>query len=99
MLMHDGDAAAKRIERRAQYDRLPVENNGARIRLVQTRQELDAGAFAGAVLTEEREDLPGVEVERHVPDRDGAAEALGGIVEAEHRLRIRVKPFDGGSVS
>src|ERR1700730_5789909 len=50
VLMHHRNAAVKRVERRTQRDRLSVENHRAGVGLVETGEELHAGALAGAVL-------------------------------------------------
>ena len=97
VLMHDRDAAAERVERRSQHRCLPIENHRAGIGLVETGEELHAGAFARAVLPKESEDLAGAERQRDVLDRGGAAEGLGRVIEPEDRPGINVSPIsDGG---
>ena len=50
----------------------------------QRRQHLDGGGLAGAVGSEEGEDLPGLDVEGHAVDGFDLAEGLGQVLDVDH---------------
>ena len=89
MLVHHRDAGAGGVKRRPALRRAPVDQNGSAVGLVHAREELDAGALARAVLTEEREHLSRNEIEGHVANCDHATEPLRGRREPGRRLGPR----------
>ena len=89
MLVHHRDAGAGGVKRRPALRRAPVDQNGSAVGLVHSREQLDAGALARAVLTKEREHLSRNEIESHVANCDHAAEPLRGRREPGRRLAPR----------
>ena len=89
LLMHDGDAERTRVRRSVEQHRLAVEDHAARIGLVDPRQQLDYRALAGTVLSHERVDLAGQQIERDVRERLGSGEALGYTRQCDWRGRAR----------
>ena len=77
MLMHHRYSAFARSQGRGESLCLPINQNlAARIRRNDTCQEFDAGAFAGAILTEKRQNLSGAEVARRMGITQQAASKL-----------------------
>lgn len=62
------------------------EKDVAAIGLVDTRKRLDERRFAGAVFPQQREDFPLTKIDRDVPQRLRAAEALGDRLELQQSL-------------
>ena len=89
MLVHHGDAGAGGVKRRPALRRAPVDQNGSAVGLVHSREELDAGALARAILTKEREHFSRNEIEGHVANCDHATEPLRGRCEPGRRLGPR----------
>ena len=58
LLVHDCDPELAGLRGTVERDRLPVQQDLAGVRLVHTREDLDQRALAGAVLADERVDLP-----------------------------------------
>ena len=89
MLMHHRDTGAGGFKRRPVFRRAPVDQNGSGVRLIHSREQLDAGALARAILTKEREHFSRNEIEGHVANCDHAAEPLRGRREPGRRLAPR----------
>ena len=89
MLMHHRDTGAGGVKRRPVFRRAPVDQNGSGVRLIHSREQLDAGALARAILTKEREHFSRNEIEGHVANCDHAAEPLRGRREPDQRLAPR----------
>src|SRR4051812_35898126 len=70
----DPDAAGG--HRRVEFDRRALNSYLARVGLENPRHALDESALAGAVVANERDDLPGVQREVRAPQRADSAEAL-----------------------
>ena len=73
------DTLAARIVRRLEAHLLAADEHLARIRVKGARQALDERGLAGTVVTHDRENLAGVELEVAVIESDDAAK---GLVEA-----------------
>jgi hypothetical protein len=65
------------------------EGDGAAVGLVDARDDLDQRRLAGAVVTDERDDLSRRHVEMDVGEGAYGAEALADPFEPEHRLPRR----------
>jgi hypothetical protein len=100
MLVHDGDAATGGFERRPALRGAPVNQNGPGVGLVDSGEQLDAGALARAILPKKREYLARNEIESYIANRDHAAEPLrrgdkpGGHI-AQRRKGIAARPSSG----
>ena len=70
------DPQPARVERGVDLDRLALEEDLAGVGLVHACQRLDEGRLAGAVVSDERDDLVGVDGEARAAQRADAAEAL-----------------------
>ena len=74
LLEHGGDAHFDGILGTGGRDLLPVEDDGARVLVVDARQAFDEGGFARAVLAQQRVDLTGAQEEIHPVQRLYAGE-------------------------
>ena len=76
MLMNDGDPVALRVADAVQHDFRTITVNCAGVLLVDSREDFDQRALAGAVLARERMDFAGVEAEVDPAQHFDGAEAL-----------------------
>jgi hypothetical protein len=60
------DAQRARLGRAVDLDRLAVEPDGPAVGLMHPGEDLHKGALAGTVLPDQRVDLAGPEIQRHV---------------------------------
>ena len=93
VLVHDGDAATRRFERRPVLDGLALDEHRTGVGSIDARQQLDAGALASTVLPQKREHVTGKQVEGPIRESDGAAEALRGGLQARSRNRPAWQPI------
>ena len=77
LLVDHADAEVERGPRVGDLDRLALEADLAAIGLVDAGQDLHEGRLAGAVLTDERVDLPRSQLEGRIDERADAREFLG----------------------
>src|SRR5690606_24897749 len=77
VLVYHADAVPDGIRRAGDAHRLAVDPDLPFVRLVQAKQDLHEGAFASAVLAEQRMDLTRTHVEVHVVVSQHTGEALG----------------------
>ena len=77
MLMDHRDAARHRVRRPVSDEFLAAKHDRARVRRDHAEQHLHQRALAGAVLAQEAEDLPGLEIKIDAVDRPDGAEAPG----------------------
>jgi hypothetical protein len=80
-LIDDGDAEVLRLAGAVEDDRLTIEDDLAAVRLIDPREDLHQGAFAGAVLSDEPEDFAGMDFEADVLQSEHAWEALGDLLD------------------
>ena len=76
VLVNHADAVCKCVLRRTDDDRLPVDEDLARIREIDARDHVHQRGLAAAVLTEDGEDLAAVDLQADVVVGDDAAEGL-----------------------
>ena len=86
MLMHHRDARALRVKRGTERHRRAIQHDTTARGRIDARKQLDAGAFPGAVLAEQGEDLAGAESQAHLPDSRGSAEPLRRLPQADRFL-------------
>ena len=67
VLVHHADAAADRVVRAVDLDRLAVEEDLALVRHRHPVEDVHEGRLAGPVLAEQRVDLAGADVEAMMP--------------------------------
>ena len=77
------DAAVDDAVRRRPQQRLPVEDEIARLRLVQPRDHVEERRLAGAVRADQPDDLARVRLDRDVVQRDYPAEQPGDVLDRE----------------
>ena len=63
MLVHHLDAAGDRVGRARDMNRFPVDKNLALVRYGQAIEDVHEGGLAGAVLSQQRMDLPRPQIE------------------------------------
>ena len=80
MLEGTGDAALEDIARTQAADHIAAEPHVAARRLEHAGNDIEQSRLAGTVRADQRDDLAGLDVERHVVDRGEPAEL------AAHRL-------------
>ena len=73
----------------------PRQENAAALERIKTRQAVEQGGLAGAVGTDYACDLPLHHIERHVFQRNDAAEAHGQSGDPQQRLAARANPRRG----
>ena len=83
-----GDAHVQRLGWTVERDWLAAEFDGARGRLVHAGKHLDQRRFAGAVVTDEGDDLAGLHIEFDIRQRGDGAEILGYAGETYDRLPL-----------
>src|SRR5262249_15408212 len=82
----DADALLERIY---VSHRIEAEHrNGAAIRLAQAFDALHRGGLAGAVRSDQSEDLAGLDIEGDVLDRNGSSVRLSYSADAHERLGL-----------
>jgi hypothetical protein len=64
----------------------PVERDRAAVAFVEARQAVEERGLAGAVRSDQTDDLPRIDAERDAVQRDDAAEANGDIGDLEQPL-------------
>ena len=77
LLVDDRDAEPRGIDRPVHDNRRAVDANLARVGAMDAGQDLHQRRLAGAVLADERHDLPGRQLEVHAVERDDAGKPLG----------------------
>ena len=85
-LVHGLDARLAGVHRALEVHDLAVEPDLARVRDQRAAQGLDQAGLARAVVTDDREDLAGVELEVAAGDRGDLAVALDQALGLQHRL-------------
>src|SRR5690349_10468322 len=83
------DAAPRDLVRRHPRDVLAVEDQTARGRLVDARDQVEDRRLAGAVGPDDREDLARLDLEAHAVDGPEAAEVHDEAVRGEEAHRSR----------
>ena len=83
--MDEGDRLPFAEARRTMPVRCAAIMDLALGRLVDARQSLNQGGFAGAVLAEQREDLARAQIQRHAAQRQRAAEAFDDAIKSDER--------------
>ena len=83
VLVDHPETGRDRVARRAERDRRPVEEDLARIRPVEPRQDVHQRALAGPVLAEQRVDLARAQVEINLVVGDDAGERLDDAAHLE----------------
>ena len=78
-----GHPAADDPVRRSAQDALAVEEHVTGLRLVEARDHVESRRLAGAVRPDQPRDLTFLDLERHLVERDDAAEALGDVPQLE----------------
>ena len=81
VLVHHPKPGADRVLRRCPPPLLSVDLDAARLGPDQPEQHVHQGRLAGAVLADNGEDLAGLDLDRHVVDRDLRAEADADAVQ------------------
>ena len=90
VLVDHPDAGVDRLARVSEGAGRPVDDDLARVRLVQAGQDVHQGGLAGPVLTEEAQHLAAVDRDADVVVGEDAREALGDVLELEaHRPSLR----------
>ena len=84
LLVDRDDTVALRLGRRAQRDELTVEAHFTGVGLMDAGHRLDQGRLAGAVLADERVDLPGEELDPGPLERPRRPELLRHVGERHH---------------
>ena len=74
------------FQRGGGFDFLAMKQDAAAIALVNARQHLDQRGFAGAVFTEQRQNLAGLDVDADIVDDGIAAEAFDDAIQPQQRL-------------
>ena len=87
VLVHHADAAVDRVSRRAQLRRRAPDRDRARVGMHEPGEHVHQRGLAGAVLAEERVDLPGAKVEVDVVVGQYARELLHDPAELDERRR------------
>ena len=85
LLVDDGDAGRLRFGRRIEVDLTTVEEDSTFVALHRAGEDVDHRALARAVLTDERVNLAGVNVEMHSAERVHAAVAFVHVLRREQR--------------
>ena len=87
LLMNRGDALAERIARRAELNRVAVQENAAGIGANEAGDDLDQRRFAGAVFAHQAMDFARLQVERNAVERLDAGEGFTDRFEREAHFR------------
>jgi hypothetical protein len=106
VLVDELDAERRRIPRVVQRDRVALEAELAAVDGVDTRDALDEGRLARAVVADQRGHLAGIDVEVHVVEHVDGTEALVQLRDLQDRvshgsppssrvLRVIVRPQPG----
>src|SRR5205823_254200 len=85
VLMDHADAGRDRVARRGEVDGIAVDDDLAGIGTVDAGEDVHQRRLAGAVLTEERVDLAGPDLEVDPGIRQNAGEGLGDAFEENER--------------
>ena len=88
VLVDHADAGVDRLPRVREGTRRPVDQDLARVGLVQARQDVHQGALAGTVLAQQAEDLPAVSGDGDPVVGEHAREALGDVLQLEAHRRL-----------
>ena len=88
--MDHADAQLHRLGRRIDADLLPAEIDVALRGLVQAEEDVHQGTLAGAVLAQERVDLPRPDVKIDVPVGVDVAEPLGDVFHPQNLFHPRL---------
>ena len=84
-LIDGADAAALGVLRRGEVDGLAAKHDGSAVLAIGAGQHLDHRRLAGAVLADERHDLPGLDLERCGSQRLHSLKALVDVAHDEER--------------
>src|ERR1700760_2330904 len=98
MLMHHADAMRDGGGGAVVANLAALDQHRALIGLVQPEQDVHQGAFAGAVLADDRMKFAGVEGQRHPVKRHMRLEALGDVVERDQRGVVRHSVYFSTSI-
>ena len=88
VLVDHADAGVDRLPRVGEGAGRPVDQDLARVGLVQARQDVHQGALAGTVLAQQAEDLPAVSGDGDPVVGEDAREALGDVLQLEAHRRL-----------
>src|SRR4029453_17792515 len=80
-------------------DALARNGNRAAVGMVRSRDDLDQGAFAGAVFTEQRMHFAGAQIEVDTPQCPRAAERFGELAEFKDRMVGHLRGSEGGEMA
>src|SRR6267378_3392560 len=86
-----GQAEAVHALGRQPRDVLAPEADASGVRREQPRDDVEEGGLAGAVRSDHREDLAGLDAEAHVRQRGQRREALGDVVDLEDHAAARAR--------
>jgi hypothetical protein len=92
VLVDGVDAQRPGVVHRPQRQRLTVEEDLARVRLVEAAEDLHQGRLAGAVVADQPEHLALVEVQAHVAQRGQRPEPLGDVLDPQDLRGHQVRP-------
>ena len=92
LLIDDRDALGARVAGRGEMNDLVADANLARVRAMNAGHDLDQRRLAGAVLAEQRVDLAGAHVERHVAQHRDADEGLRNATERNQWTHLSALP-------
>jgi hypothetical protein len=87
------------VDDRVQLDRLVVEVDRPRVRLVVAREDLDQRRLAGAVVAEQAEHLAVLQAQVDVAERGDGAEPLGHALDAQDLTHVRSPPCRRGAAA
>src|SRR3984893_3077520 len=82
VLVHDGDAAMLRVQRRTRVNRLPFEVSVSSGRRMDTGEDLYAGALTGSIFPQKGEHFARTQFKRNSLDRYDSAKRLCHIMKA-----------------
>src|SRR4051812_28999022 len=87
MLVHHGHARLERVRRAARLEALAVQHELTGISTMHAEDQVTQRALAGSVLTQQAVDLPRLEFQIHVVERERVAEALAQAARLQERVR------------
>ena len=93
LLVNAGDACLDRFLGGVEMHFLPVHDDLALVRLVNARKGLDQCGLAGAVLSDQPEDLSRLHVEIHLIESDDTRKCLTDILQFYNILTHSIPPF------
>ena len=88
MLVDDGDPSIARGERSVARERRTLDRQRARVGLDGAGENPDQGGLARAVFADDRVDLAGAKVERHLPERLHTRVGLGQSLCPQQMVRL-----------